>query len=288
MVSFIYLAQDLVTSLRLFFASHAVRFDGDGGAGSTRRLARWRLRPSPGAQPRGVAWRDLIDERQLLVRFRRLLPHSVRGLFINYQDYDRPHFLSRPTPTSSPKADGGSTHRIDAKFDFIERDPYGWYEVVDHCNGLVLFLDSDANVLHVCNPTTRWSAPLPPCPAGAACHYGAFAWGSRRAFLVFDPFVSPEYKVLLSPAEPDKEQMEKDDACRLLEWPPSAGTTWHEFSSSAARWEEVLVREGEAAGTAGDLLLNEWGFHHVEHQCRYAAYWQGALYIHCRGEYVSR
>ena len=72
------------------------------------------------------AWRDLIDERQLLVRFRRLLPHSVRGLFINYQDYRRPHFLSRPTPTSSPEAAADGGHRqIDGNFHFIEReDPY--------------------------------------------------------------------------------------------------------------------------------------------------------------------
>jgi hypothetical protein len=102
--------------------------------------------------------------------------------------------------------------------------------------------------------------------------------------------VSLEYKVLLSPAEPKREQMEKDDACRLMEWPPSAWTTWHQFASSTGRWEEkVFVREGEAAGTAGDLLLykNEWGFR-IEPPCRYAAYWKGSLYIHRRGEFVSR
>jgi hypothetical protein len=61
---------------------------------------------------------------------------------------------------------------------------------MDHCNGLVLFLQSDDEVLHVCNPTTWWSARLPPCHA---FHYdGALFWGCHRAFLVFDPFVSSE------------------------------------------------------------------------------------------------
>ncbi|KAG0530857.1 hypothetical protein BDA96_05G223300 [Sorghum bicolor] len=230
------------------------------------------------------AWRDLIDERQLLVRFRRLLPHSVRGLFINYQDYRRPHFLSRPTPTSSPEAAADGGHRqIDA------RGPLqlSWYEVADHCNGLVLFTEGHGEVLHVCNPITRWSARPPPCPAGTYdLYYSAGNYG-RRTFLVFDPLVSPEYyKVVLTPAEPGREQMEKDGACRRTEWPPSAWASWHEFSSATGRWEEkVLLREGEAAaGTAGDLLLykHRWGFH-VDPPCRYAAYWKGALYVHWHG-----
>jgi len=35
------------------------------------------------------AWRDLVDEWWLLLRLRCLLPHSLRGLFINYQNYQR-------------------------------------------------------------------------------------------------------------------------------------------------------------------------------------------------------
>jgi hypothetical protein len=238
------------------------------------------------ATSRGVckAWRDLIDERKLLLRF--LLPHSVRGLFINYQDYGRCHFLSRPTATSSLEYEG--PRRIDGKFDFIQRErAHTWYEVLDHCNGLVLFVESDDEVLHVCNPTTRWSARLPRCPA---FRYSDLFWGHRRAFVVFDPFVSSEYKVLLSPEEPGWKKAENDDALRLMEWPPSAWAVWHEFSSSTGRWvKKVFVREGEAAGTAGDLLLNEeWAFRPVQRPWRYAAYWQGALYIHCHGEYVSR
>jgi hypothetical protein len=78
-----------------------------------------RLRARSHAASCGVckAWRDLIDERQLLVRFRRLLPHSVRG-----------HQLAgllqvplvRPTGTTSPEYDGSC--RIDGKFNFIQRE----------------------------------------------------------------------------------------------------------------------------------------------------------------------
>nr|CAB3492190.1 unnamed protein product [Digitaria exilis] len=48
-----------------------------------------------------------------------------------------------------------------------------------------------------------------------------------------------------------------DDARRFMEWPPSPWT-WQEFSSRTAGWEKkVFAREGEAAGTVGDLLIVE-------------------------------
>ncbi|PVH34573.1 hypothetical protein PAHAL_8G252300 [Panicum hallii] len=72
-----------------------------------------------------------------------------------------------------------------------------------------------------------------------------------------------------------------------MEWPPAAWA-WQEFSSGTGRWEEkVFVRDGEAAGTVGDLLLNPLDYQ-LEPRWRYAAYWQGAHYIHCSGEFVSR
>ena len=97
------------------------------------------------------AWRDLVDEQRLLLRLRCLLPHSLRGLFINYQNYKRPHFFARPAPAGT--GDGGAP--IDGKFDYIARarkERNSWYEVMDHCNGLVLYWDSDVEVLFVCNP----------------------------------------------------------------------------------------------------------------------------------------
>ena len=54
-------------------------------------------------------------------------------------------------------------------------------------------------------------------------------------------------------------------------------------------WEEkVFVREGEAAGTVADLLMHSWEHDWGEPRWRYGAYCQGALYVHCRGEYISR
>jgi len=98
---------------------------------------------------------------------------------------------------------------------------------------------------------------------------------------VFDPAASPaHYRVLLAPVP--VEPNEDDDAWRLMEWPPAAWA-WQEFSSETGRWEEkVFVRDGEAVGTTVGELLSL-----LESLC-FAAYWQGALYIHCSGEFVSR
>jgi len=189
------------------------------------------------------AWRDLVGDRGLL------LPHTVRGLFINYQDYGNPHFFARP-----PLAVAADGARIKGKVDFIVRELNGngysyscWHEVADHCNGLVLYRDTDQNVLYLLNPTMRRWARLPPCSGEA---YGC------RAFLVFDPAVSPVYKVLLAPRDRRKNEAEEKDAFRLMDWPPSAWT-WDEFSSRTGMWEEkVFVREGEAAGTVDELVLD--------------------------------
>nr|CAB3492188.1 unnamed protein product [Digitaria exilis] len=59
----------------------------------------------------------------------------------------------------------------------------------------------------------RWAC-LPPCS-------GEPRWTRSRAFLVFDPAVSPHYKVLLPPDEPRKKsdnvEEEDDDARRFME-----------------------------------------------------------------------
>ncbi|TVT97596.1 hypothetical protein EJB05_57135 [Eragrostis curvula] len=80
---------------------------------------------------------------------------------------------------------------------------------------------------------------------------------------------------------------EEDDARRSMEWPPSRWRC-HELSSRTGRWQEkVFVREGEAAGTVADLLMDSLGYC-MEPRWRFAAYWQEALYVHCHGEYVAR
>ncbi|KAJ1276676.1 hypothetical protein BS78_05G232800 [Paspalum vaginatum] len=224
-----------------------------------------------------TSWRGLVDARRLLLP--HLLPHSVRGLFLNYYDHETPHFFAHPAmPTNQ-----GS--QIDGSFQFVVaegKEALCYHLVLDQCNGLLLF-GYIGTSLWLCNPATRWWTRLPERSDGD--------W-RRRPFVVFDPAVSPHWEVMLAPHEPREERhpdgipSEKDGAWRrTMEWPPAAWT-WHVFSSATMRWEErVFVRQGEAAGTVGSLLdLDE----HFCGECRYGAYCNGALYMHCRGEYVSR
>ncbi|CAN6363643.1 unnamed protein product [Urochloa humidicola] len=59
------------------------------------------------------AWRDVVDGCRLLLRLRCLLPHSLRGFFVNYHDHRSAHFFARPTTAAAGP-------RIDGKFSFIE------------------------------------------------------------------------------------------------------------------------------------------------------------------------
>jgi hypothetical protein len=81
-------------------------------------------------------------------------------------------------------------------------------------------------------------------------------------------------------------KISEEDGWRMtMEWPPPAWT-WHVFCSTTMRWEErVFIQQGEAAGTVGSSFDVE---EHFSGECRYKAYCQGALYMHCIGEYVSR
>lgn len=200
----------------------------------------------------------------------------MHGIFINYIDHHRPHLFARPT----------SSGTVDAMLDFLPDDHRlrWWWSVLDHSNGLLL-CDMGTGELCVCNPATRrWTLiPRPrPEPDGA---YGVY--------LAFDPSVSPHYEVVVVPAAPpglEKPPFVDDDASRRLlgsEWPP---TPWrlNVFSSRTGQWEERdFFRPGEPAGTVRDLVL-----HRADSSCwgcqRYAVYCRGALYVHCRGSFVSR
>ncbi|TVT97600.1 hypothetical protein EJB05_57139, partial [Eragrostis curvula] len=246
----------------------AAALHGDILAGILRRLPARSL-----AASRRVckAWRAVVDEQQLLLHLRRLLPHSVRGFFVNYVDHYRPHFFARP---AAPAAAGT---KINGEFNFLEPKPYGECMVVDHCNGLVLYLVDSLFIgeLHACNPITKRSVklPLPRVLRGR----------EHRPILVFDPAVSRHYQVFLAPLHPETVQPSDES----MEWPPSEWT-WHVFSSRTGRWRErVFVREGEAAGTVADLLMDSLGYS-AEPRWRFSAYWKGALYVHCHGEYVTR
>ena len=103
------------------------------------------------------AWRRLVDERRLLLP--HVLPHAVRGLFVNYRDLGRPHFFARPGPATAR-----GRRRVDGELSFIprSREDYRWFTIEDHCNGLVL---------HSPRPPRRWRrrrlhVPVQPRDAG--------------------------------------------------------------------------------------------------------------------------
>lgn len=180
------------------------------------------------------AWQAIVDDQQLLLP--HLLPSSVRGLFVNYIDHDRPHLFARPTSMPGP--------RIDGDFDFIERDNrWDWYRVLDHCNGLVLRSGDhhSGDSMYVVNPATQRWTHLP--------------------------------RYCLAPVK----------TAPMKRW------TWHALSSTTNRWKErVFLLDGEAAESVVGPLPPDKEFDKYDTQCRYAAYWKGALYVHCRGEFLSR
>jgi hypothetical protein len=122
------------------------------------------------------AWRAVVDGRGLLLP--HVLPHSLRGIFINYTDYGEPLLLSRPSPEFP---------RISGDLSYLPGFGYSYTHFLDHCNGLLLcyagygYCDDDYCVV---NPATRrWESFSSP---RAADVYGC---GDATAYLVFDPTV---------------------------------------------------------------------------------------------------
>ncbi|GJN27703.1 hypothetical protein PR202_gb15746 [Eleusine coracana subsp. coracana] len=141
-------------------------------------------------------WCAIIDACNMLRA--DLLPHSVCGIFIHFNELSMSEFFSRPSK--------GPT--ISGYFDYL---PHA--SIYHHCNGLLL--------LHkfVVNPATRQWAPLPPYPSRA--------FGYRH-YLVFDPTLSPHYEVFLFPHVQSyvrfnmlNSDVKLDLAMEELEWPPS-------------------------------------------------------------------
>lgn len=112
----------------------------------------------------------------------RLLPHSVRGVFLNYIDYWRPRFFARPS--ARPAVDYGD-------LDFLPDYSRGYNSILDHCNGLLLY--GNAWLYCVANPATRRWERLPRTDANDYVPY-----------LVFDPALSHGYEVFLFRREPEK------------------------------------------------------------------------------------
>lgn len=121
-------------------------------------------------------WRAAVDGRGLL------LPRSLYGLFINYNEHPDSNLFRRPAVISA----------VDGALQFMpkERVMYRWRTLVDHCNGLFIYEDHEHH--YVCNPATRRWARLP--PRMKAKDYAT-------AYLAFDPASSPalDYEVVLLP-----------------------------------------------------------------------------------------
>jgi len=224
-----------------------------------------RLAPRYVAISRSVCktWCAIIDARNLLRA--DLLPRSVRGIFINFNELSMSEFFSRPSK--------GRT--VSGNFNYL---PLG-SRIIGHCNGLLLFCN------YVVNPVTRQSAPLPPCtsPNIVIEHFVC------REYLVFDPQLSPHYEVFMIPRvrcygmyEMLNSDGELDPAMEGLEWPPSPWIL-NVFSSRTKVWEErSFVREGEAAGNVADRRLDS--------SCVQdnSVYWRGVLYVNCQTKFVMR
>uniref|UniRef100_A0A0E0KH43 F-box domain-containing protein n=1 Tax=Oryza punctata TaxID=4537 RepID=A0A0E0KH43_ORYPU len=213
-----------------------------------------RLPPRSLAAARCVcaAWRATINGLRLLRT--DLLPLSLAGIFIRFDDLRLPEFFSRPSTPTTPAISG--------KLDYMP-NKYKNYTLEDHCNGLLLLYT------HVVNPATRRCVTLPrllpPRDTGG------------NNYIVFDPTVSPHYEVIKIPYL--KWNMSFDPILRELEWPPSPFLL-NVFSSTTKQWEDRLfVREGEAAGTIGDIMKFS--------RERHAVYWHGALYVHVHN-YITR
>ncbi|CAL4939560.1 unnamed protein product [Urochloa decumbens] len=226
-----------------------------------------RLPPRSLATSRGVcrAWRDLVDARQLLRV--DLLPRSVGGIFMNYLALHSPEFFSRPR--TGPSISG-----------YLEFIP--WHaKVVDHCNGLLLVADTLDKHDYVWNPATRRWARLPQRPTSQMGKEF-----DQIECLVYDPNVSPHYKVFLVPSLPgDQPKSMLDPEMMQSEWPPSPFAL-QVFSSITGCWEErSFVLEG---GRLEERSFLSKGGRRVRAITDMKAYWREALYVLCKNGFVLR
>ncbi|KAI4978724.1 hypothetical protein ZWY2020_015477 [Hordeum vulgare] len=210
-------------------------------------------------------WCAVIDARRMLPADSHLLPLSLAGFFTVFTPGSLTAYFSRP---SAP---------VVGKFDYLDTHDACSLSVVDQCNGLLLTKDH-----RVINPVTQQWASLPPYPfMFTLCIKGGYQ--PEDMYLVFDPSVSPHYEVFLFHSVPytipDADYYEDvseafPPAVKKMEWPPSSYTL-RVYSSKTRQWEEKpFIREGEAAGTIGDMEFALSPGH-----C-HAAYWRRALYVH--------
>jgi hypothetical protein len=139
------------------------------------------------------AWCDAVDSRRLLRA--DLLPLSLAGIFIHYEKHKFPEYLARPSMAGS-RAVTTDLSFLPSETPILQCDYWqtGYasdYNIEDHCNGLLL-LSSNC----VVNPATgRWYS-LPTCPSQDVLG-GVGVFQNPR--LVYDPMISPYYKVFSIP-----------------------------------------------------------------------------------------
>jgi hypothetical protein len=241
-----------------------------------------RVRPRWLAVSRCVCktWRDTVDGRGLLRA--DLLPLSLAGLFVHFDEHEFPEFFARPSSSTA----GASAVSGDLSFvapspssphcghiydeDCLHWSLWGKYGIEDHCNGLLLLSGN-----YVVNPATRRWQTLPRCPpkhgAGRVIY---------RAHLVYDPMISPYYDVVMIPTLDGYHRDEVNPLMEESEWPPSR-CKMYVLSSKLGYWEEkYFVREGDPAGTVRQMRE---GFVRSN-----AVYFRGALYVHCRPNFLMR
>jgi hypothetical protein len=219
-----------------------------------------RLQPRALAVCRCVckAWRAAIDSRRLLRP--DLLPLSVGGIFLSLLFVPAPPLLF--APASVGREVGGGRLQACIKMN----NPWNIPHISDCCNGLVLVAE------HVVNPATRWSARVPPCPALPDDDDDA----GDEYHLLFDPSLSPHFEVLVIQGPHDYHGEGS------AEWPPSPCVMWV-YSSTTERWEKrPFVREGGPAGNLAEVLSAP------EPDNRHAVYCHGALYAHCKSDFIMR
>ncbi|KAF0924707.1 hypothetical protein E2562_014512 [Oryza meyeriana var. granulata] len=97
--------------------------------------------------------------------------------------------------------------------------------------------------------------------------------------------VDEEFEQQPAESPPTPPSSMDDDPYSLMEWPPLPYRL-EVFSSRTGQWEErAFVREGEKVTTVEDML--PLGYAYRGPRRGYSVYWQGALYVHCRGAFVT-
>ncbi|KAF7070631.1 hypothetical protein CFC21_076126 [Triticum aestivum] len=220
------------------------------------------------------AWRDTIDAHRLLRA--DLLPLSLAGLFIHFNEHKYPEFFARPSSVDGAHAVSGNLSFLPSPAPHaggIWDNCDDWYDyyIHDHCNGLLLLGNNC-----VVNPATRQWSTLPTCPVK-----GRTGRVSYSEHLVYDPTVSPHYEVFMIPfLEGNPYGHDVDPLTEDSEWPPSQ-CKMYVFSSISGCWEDrYFYREGAAAGIVGDMPEVFMHFN--------AVYFRRALYVHVGAGFVMR